>query len=144
MTSAAAPDPRDVRVAHVLKDGTPAATLERTADGVRFDYREDYLASGARAVATSLPLRDEPVLTSSGAVPAFFANLLPEGRRLTALRRAVKTSADTELSLLLAVGSDPVGDVQVLVEPAEARHEPVVEVSRLGARGCRATGGVDL
>ncbi|GAA3619565.1 type II toxin-antitoxin system HipA family toxin [Marihabitans asiaticum] len=128
MTSAAAPDPRDVRVAHVLKDGTPAATLERTADGVRFDYREDYLASGARAVATSLPLRDEPVLTSSGAVPAFFANLLPEGRRLTALRRAVKTSADDELSLLLAVGSDPVGDVQVLVEPAEA-HEPVVEVS---------------
>lgn len=50
-------------------------------------------------------------------MPAFFANLLPEGRRLTALRRATKTSADDELSLLVAVGSDPVGDVQVLATP---------------------------
>ncbi|HHU66493.1 MAG TPA: hypothetical protein GXZ33_01375 [Corynebacterium sp.] len=30
--------------------------------------------------------------------------MLPEGRRLTALRTAVKTSADDEFSLLLAVG----------------------------------------
>lgn len=91
-----------------------------------FAYREDYLASGARAVATTLPLTDEPVRTVAGAVPSFFANLLPEGRRLTALRRAVKTSADDELSLLLAVGSDPVGDVQVLPQPEEtAAVEPV-------------------
>ena len=40
--------------------------------------------------------------------------LLPEGRRLGALRRAVKTSADDELSLLLAVGADAIGDVQVV------------------------------
>jgi serine/threonine-protein kinase HipA len=53
-------------------------------------------------------------------VPPFFANLLPEGRRLAALRRSVKTSPDDELSLLLAVGSDPVGDVQVLQQPEES------------------------
>jgi serine/threonine-protein kinase HipA len=42
--------------------------------------------------------------------------MLPEGRRLVALRREVKTSADDELSLLLAVGADVIGDVQVVPE----------------------------
>lgn len=110
-------DPRDVRVAHVLKDGVPAATLERVDGGVAFAYTADYLAAGSRSVATTLPLTDEPVRTVAGAVPAFFANLLPEGRRLSALRRSIKASADDELSLLLAVGSDPVGDVQVVADP---------------------------
>lgn len=115
-----ATDPRDVQVAHVLKDRTPAATLSRVDGGVQFSYTTAYLGSGDRPVATGLSLTDEPVRTASGAVPAFFANLLPEGRRLTALRRSVKTSADDELTLLLAVGSDPVGDVQVLAEPDAA------------------------
>jgi len=56
----------------------------------------------------------EPVVRPGGALPAYFAGLLPEGRRLSALRRAVKTSADDELSLLLAVGADAIGDVQVV------------------------------
>lgn len=122
-------DPRDVQVAHVLKDGVPAATLARVDGGVEFAYTPTYLDSGGRAVATTLPLSEEPVRTTSGAVPPFFANLLPEGRRLTALRRVVKTSPDDELSLLLSVGSDPVGDVQVLTQPdpGVATSVPVVD-----------------
>ncbi|PID53656.1 MAG: phosphatidylinositol kinase [Micrococcales bacterium] len=124
-------DPRDVRRAIVVKQGVPAATLRRLPGAVEFAYEGAYLDSGGPAVATTLPLTDEPVRTVAGAVPAFFANLLPEGRRLTALRRAVKTSADDELSLLLAIGSDPVGDVQVLAEGIEPEHgtgeEPVVD-----------------
>lgn len=127
MSSAAASgrvfDPRDVSTAHVLKDGVPAATLIRVDGGVEFAYSTAYLEAAGRAVATTLPLSEEPVLSVGGAVPAFFANLLPEGRRLTALRRSVKTSADDELSVLLAVGSDPVGDVQVLPHA----HEPTVQ-----------------
>lgn len=107
MTVPGGEDPREVRVAHVLKDGVPAGTLTRGDGGVLFSYSTTYLQTGGRAVATTLPLTDEPVRTIGGAVPAFFANLLPEGRRLTALRRSVKTSADDELTLLLAVGSDP-------------------------------------
>ncbi|MFC6421023.1 type II toxin-antitoxin system HipA family toxin [Ornithinimicrobium tianjinense] len=120
-----------MRTAHVLKDGVAAATLRRVEGSVEFAYDTAYLGSGGRAVATTLPLTDEPVRSVGGAVPAFFANLLPEGRRLTALRRSVKTSADDELSLLLAVGSDPVGDVQVLPQPQEAVTQtvPVVEGS---------------
>jgi serine/threonine-protein kinase HipA len=90
----------DVVAADVHKAGRPAARLRRTPDGVEFSYRDDYLAApDARPVATTLPLDDRPVVTPAGAVPPFFAGLLPESRRLSALRRAVKTSADDELAL---------------------------------------------
>lgn len=112
------PAPEELRFigeASVFKAGRLAGRLVREHAGVRFEYVEDYLADPtARAVATTLPLSAAPVRTgSAGAVPPFFAGLLPEGRRLSALRRAVKTSADDDLTLLLAVGSDTIGDVQV-------------------------------
>ncbi|WP_172803991.1 type II toxin-antitoxin system HipA family toxin [Auraticoccus monumenti] len=103
-----------------MKAGTVAASLSRTSDGVVFRYEPSYLAAGGPPVATTLPLTDEPVLTPGRSVPPFFANLLPEGRRLTALRRHVKTSADDDMTLLLASGADPVGDVQVLPTGADA------------------------
>lgn len=112
-------DPRDVTVAMVRKGGEPAALLSRDSARVRFDYLSDY---AGRPVATTLPLDGGPVVTQSGALPPFFAGLLPEGRRLTALRQAVKTSADDEFSLLLAVGGSTIGDVTVHpegVDPAE-------------------------
>ena len=104
---------KSVAEAEVYKAGAPAGLLVRHRSHVEFRYHERYLRSGGRPVATTLPLSDEPVRAHAGAVPPFFAGLLPEGRRLTTLRRAVKTSADDELSLLLAVGGDMIGDVQV-------------------------------
>lgn len=98
----------------VYKQGDLAARITRTAAGIEFRYLEEWVRSDGPAVASTLPVTREPVVTHGGAVPAFFAGLLPEGRRLSALRRVVKTSLDDELGLLLAVGSDPVGDVQVV------------------------------
>lgn len=109
-------DPTEVMRADVHKAGALAGHLTRTERGVEFGYTPEWVASGGRPVATTLPVTERPILSVGGAVPAYFAGLLPEGRRLTALRRQVKTSADDELSLLLAVGSDPVGDVQVVPE----------------------------
>lgn len=114
---------RGVRVADVFKAGRKAARLERTPSGVRFSYYPDYLSHGV-AVATTLALDDQAVVTPSGAVPPFFAGLLPEGHRLSGLRRATKTSADDELTLLIAVGRDPVGDVQIV---PEGEHPTSVE-----------------
>jgi serine/threonine-protein kinase HipA len=111
-------DPTQVARADVYKDGELAGHLTRTDAGVDFSYTRSWIARGGRPVATTLPVAGEPVLSVGGAVPAFFAGLLPEGRRLSALRRSVKTSADDELSLLLAVGSDPIGDVQVVPDGA--------------------------
>lgn len=100
--------------ADVYKKGRLAAHLERTPQGVRFAYTDDWVDDGGQPVASALPVTREPVVTTGGAVPAYFAGLLPEGRRLSALRRGVKTSADDELTLVMAVGADAVGDVQVL------------------------------
>ncbi len=115
--------------ADIYKAGQLAATLARGSDGTRFQYLDDYIEPGNRPVATSLPLTGEPLILAGGAVPPFFAGLLPEGRRLTALRRTIKTSADDEFSLLLAIGSDTIGDVQVVPQgqpPHPAR--PLVDV----------------
>jgi serine/threonine-protein kinase HipA len=107
-----------VDAADVYKAGVLAARLERTPRGVAFAYLDEYRASGRPPIASTLPITDVPHITPAGAVPPFLAGLLPEGRRLNALRRIVKTSADDELSLLVAVGADTIGDVQV----AEAGH----------------------
>jgi serine/threonine-protein kinase HipA len=113
---------RQVAHAIVFKAGRPAATLSRVEDATEFRYFPEWIAAGGPPVATTLPVSGDPVTRPHGALPPFFTNLLPEGRRLTALRNAVKTSADDELSLLLGVGSDLVGDVAVApdgVEPSE-------------------------
>jgi serine/threonine-protein kinase HipA len=102
------------RVADVYKAGVLAARLERHDGGTKFSYLPVYLASGGPAVASSLPLSTEPVLSAAGAAPPYFTGLLPEGRRLNALRRSVKTSVDDELSLLIAAGANPVGNVQIV------------------------------
>lgn len=102
------------RVADIYKAGVLAARLERHDGGTRFSYLPAYLAAGGPAVASSLPLSTEPVLSAAGAAPPYFTGLLPEGRRLNALRRSVKTSVDDELSLLIAAGANPVGDVQII------------------------------
>ena len=120
-----------VEAADVYKKGRLAARLVRGNGIVRFDYDPEYLAQGWPPVATTRARTDEPVVTARGAVPPYFAGLLPEGRRLSSLRRAVKTSADDDLSLLLAVGLDPVGDVQIV--PAGQRPtpaEPLVRVDK--------------
>ncbi|QOD03404.1 type II toxin-antitoxin system HipA family toxin [Pseudarthrobacter sp. BIM B-2242] len=102
------------RVADIYKAGVLAARLERHDGGTRFSYLPAYLQSGGPAVASSLPLTSEPVLSAAGAAPPYFTGLLPEGRRLNALRRSIKTSADDDLSLLIAAGGNPVGDVQIV------------------------------
>ena len=102
------------RIADIYKAGVLAARLERHDGGTRFSYLPAYLVSGGPAVASSLPLTPEPVLSAAGAAPPYFTGLLPEGRRLNALRRSIKTSVDDELSLLIAAGANPVGDVQIV------------------------------
>lgn len=115
-------------VATVTKHGVPAAILRKTREAVEFRYLPEYLTSGGPAVATSLPRRSDPITLRGGAVPPFFAGLLPEGRRLSALRRALKTSADDEFGLLLAVGGDVIGDVTITESGDAPRPVPMLNL----------------
>ncbi|OFW66533.1 MAG: hypothetical protein A2Z12_01920 [Actinobacteria bacterium RBG_16_68_21] len=107
-------DAREVEVADVYKGDTLAAKLRRVDGGTEFQYLGAYLAQGGPAVASTLPLVVEPYRSGSGAVPPFFAGLLPEGARLAAVVSAVRTSLNDEMSLLLAVADDPIGDVSIV------------------------------
>lgn len=118
-------DLRQVRRAAVFKGDARAGTLIRGESVVTFSYLPDYAGP---AVAHSLPREvGLHAARGGGAVPPFFAGLLPEGRRLSAVRNSVKTSADDELTLLLAVGSQTIGDVRVVPEEdgPEGGVEPV-------------------
>lgn len=115
---------RFVAAADVYKAGRLAGRIVRTGNGgTAFTYEDAYLSGGGDPVAVTLPASDAAVTSPAGALPPFFAGLLPEGHRLTVLKNAVKTSLDDELSLLLAVGADVPGDVQV-VPAGEAPSEP--------------------
>lgn len=113
---APASGPAPLTSAIVHKHGIPAATLSKTAESIELRYLPEYLKAARPEIATSIPCTLEPIITRGGAVPPYFAGLLPEGRRLTALRNAIKTSADDEFGLLLAVGNDTIGDVTVRLE----------------------------
>lgn len=105
-------DYKGVRAADVYVAGTLAAHLTKDQQGtVTFSYKPGYRG---RPVATTLPLDAPPLVSPAGALPAFFAGLLPEGYRLTLLRAATKTSLDDEFTLLLAVGQDTPGNIQVV------------------------------
>ena len=69
------------------------------------DATKDQMTAATALVGTSGPCSSKGVLPRrprhGRSLPAFFAGLPPEGRRRTALRQGVETSADDELSLLL-------------------------------------------
>ena len=115
-----------VDTADVYVGGRLAARLRRGERTVEFSYTSEYLAQPGPPVATTLPLSATPVITPARSVPPYLAGLLPEGRRLTALRSALKTSADDDFSMLLAVGADPIGHAQVVIagEPCPPLSDP--------------------
>lgn len=107
-----------VQSADVYKAGNLVGSLERIDGEIEFRYAERYLDPIRDRVAWTLPVGSKLGGVRAGAVPAFFAGLLPEGERLAELSRSLRTAVKDDLSLLLAVGADTPGDVQIL--PADA------------------------
>jgi serine/threonine-protein kinase HipA len=137
---------RDVDTADVYKAGRLAGRLHRQDDDVVFTYDDDYRKDpSVPPVAFTLPKDGPEVRATGGAAPAYFAGLLPEGLRLTAVVGAAGTSADDHLTLLLATGRDTIGDVQVLPtgehlgEPSQALVESGVQEEDLAEVFARVT-----
>lgn len=121
----------EVQQADVYKGANLVATLSCTEKRVQFEYKSEYLESAQPQIAFNLPKKIEPKLVTAGGIPPFFAGLLPEGRRLHVLQRTIKTSADDELSLLLAIGVDVVGDVKIVSHGDDPSPiNPLVEVKK--------------
>lgn len=119
-------EPTQVTRAIVYKGDTAAGELSRDRDTTVFRYLPAYLESPRGAIATTLPLTTTEFRQHSGAIPPFFAGLLPEGRRLLALQSSLKTSPDDEYSQLIAVGRDCIGDIRVLAEGETIDSSPAL------------------
>jgi serine/threonine-protein kinase HipA len=100
-----------VAVADVYKAGRLAGRMWRVDQDVTFAYVEGY---GGEPVASTLPV-GRTVTEAGMRAPAYFAGLLPEGEtRRRGLARTLHVSEDDELGLLLHLGADTIGDVQLV------------------------------
>ena len=120
----------------VLRSGTLAGRISRTSHGAVFEYEPALLeaqrADADRGIAHHLPFDKPRVETRGTNLHTFFAGLLPEGLRLRALVRRVKTSEDDLLSLLVEAGADCIGDVAVVRDAARpVDATPTVDVTEL-------------
>lgn len=97
--------------ADVYKGGVLAGRMWRVGQDVTFSYVEGYRGD---PVAATLPV-GQTVTESAMRTPAYFAGLLPEGEtRRRGLARALHVSEDDELGLLIHLGADTIGDVQLV------------------------------
>jgi serine/threonine-protein kinase HipA len=115
----------------VRRDGVRVGVITRTEHGSVFAYDADIApAESEEGIAFTLPYHAKRFETLGVNLHPFFANLLPEGLRLHALTRRVKTSEDDLLGLLAVVGADCIGDISVVPDDAEdASIEPTLDVT---------------
>jgi len=106
---------RSVETVEVFKDNFLAGSLARTSRGATFTYDENFrnkaLEEKSYGLCFSLPPRESVHQVNGTNLHSFFAGLLPEGLRLKALKEILKTSEDDLFSMLLALGSNSIGDV---------------------------------
>lgn len=120
----------------VLRGEAIAGHLHRTSHGAVFEYEPSYRGAPHppwdRGIAYRLPYEAARVETLGTNVHPFFAGLLPEGLRLEALVRRVKTSRDDLFSLLVGAGADCIGDISVVRDAKSSREAtPAVDTAAL-------------
>jgi serine/threonine-protein kinase HipA len=110
-------DIKHTRTADVYQQAALVGQITRTRQGSGFEYFQDYLDKTRKngGIAFHLPVTTKRYEIFGVNLHTYFAGLLPEGMRLKALTRAVKTSEDDLLSLLIAAGPDCIGDVSIVV-----------------------------
>ena len=127
-------DVKHVPAADVYRERELVGRITRTRQGSIFEYDPNHpaKASAEGGIAFHLPYKRKKMETSGINLHSYFAGLLPEGVRIRALTRKVKTSEDDLLSLLIAAGADCIGDIaiaaadQPLVDPV-----PRVEIKKI-------------
>jgi serine/threonine-protein kinase HipA len=97
----------------VYKGTTLAGTLARTKTGSVFTFDQAFLSSGNQGISLHLSAENLTYTSYGDSLPPFFAGLLPEGLRLSALISRIKTSADDLFSILATVGTQAIGDINV-------------------------------
>lgn len=128
--SEASSDPRCISSLDVLLNDFKVGTIVRTpSDFNAFSFEESYRATGGfpvlslsfRAATGGLRKDHKPV---ARALPAFFANLLPEDKLREAMEKhhAGSVRAGNDFDLLIALGADLPGAVRVVPRDGTVAH----------------------
>jgi len=107
-------DPRSVERLDVFQNDTKVGVLRRLHKGCSFEFDDAFFTAHQHlpgGIATTLPFSQKVTTVEGDSLPTYFAGLLPEGRRLSALTARLKTSEDDLFSLLVAAGPNCVGDL---------------------------------
>lgn len=107
-------DYKTIQQLAIYKKNMLAGILQRTTEGCEFQLDDAFIAQTTEAYfAYCIPKTSTKIIVQGDNLPPFFAGLLPEGRRLHALIRKIKTAQDDLFSLFSAVGADCIGDIYV-------------------------------
>jgi serine/threonine-protein kinase HipA len=119
-------DAKKVKSVKIFKNEIEAAELRRTKEGCELHFTSDYLKNNLRSPFTyQIAVQRESIKFIGVGLPTYFAGLLPEGLRLKALVRRIKTSEDDLFSLLVASGAEPVGDLHFAWQEQSKKNKAV-------------------
>ena len=106
--------------AYIYFNNKKAGILERTSNGYRFSYNNDYLSlSNSSPISLTLPLSDKPYENKS--LFPFFIGLIPEGWFLEITSRTLKIDSENLFDILLSTCRDCIGNISIV--PFEEREE---------------------
>jgi serine/threonine-protein kinase HipA len=128
------PRPRKTRALQVWMNGQHVGTWTLAANGGHaFVYAESWRKSArARPLSLSLPLRPAAAPYRGGVVEAWFDNLLPDSQPIRQrIQSRFHTPSARAFDLLVAIGRDCVGAVQLLPEGEAPRGWQQIEGDRL-------------
>jgi serine/threonine-protein kinase HipA len=114
-----------MRTADVSVHGLFAGTLTHGDGEFSFRLHESYIDTTDRPVLSQWFEDDlsKVYRGSRGRLPAFFANLIPDGELREVLERSLNLASGDDLALLEAVGLDLPGAVQVVASADGAEIE---------------------
>lgn len=109
----------------VFKNEIYVGQLSRTAQGSRFEYSKEILAHPTLSkISYQMRAQSDPLEVTGVNLTPYFAGLLPEGLRLKALVKNLKTSEDDLFSILVESGSEPVGDLHFKMQGSTRDSKP--------------------
>lgn len=133
---------RGVESVNIFRNETLAGSLTRTDRGAVFEYDAAFFEahrSEKGGLATHLPYAQKRIACEGVNLHPYFAGLIPEGLRLRTLEARTKTSPDDLFTLMLAAGSDCVGNLfprlpKAKAHPLDAGVEEATPIDRISFR----------
>lgn len=139
-------DSKDSKAIKLFKQGQYAGVLERTTNGCQIIFDDLYFTENLERAFTYNTKISKKIITYQGLnLPPYFAGLLPEGLRLKALVRRLKTSEDDMFSLLANSGSSSIGDIyfsEEIVNSQLALPKSFAEISKELHAGSNPNDGI--